>query len=639
MSLRQLLFGRALRSEEQERQRIGALRGIPVLGLDALASAAYGPEAALTVLLALGAMSSRLIVPISAVIIALLLVVFVSYRQTIAAYPGGGGSYTVARANLGETSGLVAAAALTLDYVLNVAVAISAGVGAIISAAPALQQHTLALCLLILAAITVVNLRGVRETGYVFMLPTYAFVLCLGGVLLWGLGAMPAQAAAAVHAPQDLTPATLWVIVHAFAAGCTAMTGVEAVSNGVPIFKAPAVRNAQRTLTAIVLILAALVGGIALLSATFDVRATLPGQPGYESVLSQIVTRIAGRGTVYYVTMTSVVAVLCLSANTSFADFPRLCRQLARDEYLPAEFAHLGRRLVYSHGIVVLATFSALLLIVFGGVTDRLIPLFAVGAFLAFTMSQWGMVQHWTRRHASRWSRARLVNAVGALCTALTLAVISISKFVEGAWITLLLIPALVALFLFVRRNYERIGDEMEVRGPLRVGTPPPPIVIIPLKRLDRVARKSIRFALSISHDVRVVQVRAEDPRMTDLARVWGEQVEEPVRRAGYPAPRLVRMTSSYREVFGPLVQYVRELTESNPRRYVAVVVPEVVQRRWYHFLLHSQRPALLKAYLFLRGGPQVVVINTPWYVEDLTDDDDDDAEEAAPTAGRRTAS
>lgn len=629
MSLRELLLGRALRSEEQEEQKIGVGRGVPVLGLDALASAAYGPEAALTVLLGLGAASVRYIEPISAVIIGVLLLVFLSYRQTIAAYPGGGGSYTVARENLGPLAGLLAASALSLDYVLNVAVAISAGVGAVVSAVPALLPHTLAVCLSLLFVITVVNLRGVREAGVVFMIPTYAFAGLLGLVVVLGVvrtvaaGGQPVP----IVPPAPLAaaaPVGIWVILRAFASGCTAMTGVEAVSNGVPLFREPAVRRARHTLTAIITILIALLAGIAYLCSAYGIGATPPGVRGYESILSQLVGAVVGRGALYYLTITMIVVVLCLSANTSFSGFPRLCRALALDEYLPAEFAHLGHRLVYSRGILVLALSAGLLLFVFGGVTDRLIPLFAVGAFLAFTMSQWGMVIHWRRQGANGSWTSMVLNGAGALATGATLLVILVSKFTAGAWITVLVIPALIGLFLVVSRNYSRIDDQMDVSGPLQLDAPPPPVVVIPLKRLDRVARKSIRLAISISPDVHVVQVLAGEPGTEDLDAEWRRTVVEPIAAAGYSAPKLVVLRSSYREFVGPLVTYVQRLARESPRRYVAVIVPEIVERRWYHFLLHSYRPALLKAYLFLRGGPRVIVISAPWYLQD----DDDPAKE-----------
>jgi amino acid transporter len=622
----EFLFGRRLRNEESDAQTVGPLRGIPVLGLDALASASYGPEAALTVLLALGASASREILPISAVIVVILLIVYASYRQTITAYPNGGGAYTVAMENLGTTPALLAATALFVDYVLNVAVAISSGVGAIVSAVPRLLPFTLAICLAILALLTIVNLRGVRESGLVFMLPTYAFVVCLGGTLAIGIAKallarghpISLDAARPVAAPPVSLAGLggVWLLVRSFASGCTAMTGVEAVSNGVPIFREPRIRNAQRTLTSIILALALLLLGIAFVAQAYGITATRPGGAGYQSIISQVVAAVVGRGVVYYTTLTMVVVVLCLSANTSFADFPRLCRALALDEFLPAEFAHPGRRLVYSTGILVLAILAALLLVVFGGITDRLIPLFAVGAFLSFTLSQAGMVGHWRRTRAGRMSRALVMNAVGAATTALTLVVVLCSKFVEGAWITVVVIPALMLFFRSLRVQEERIDRETNVDGPLQLDRPPPPIVVIPINRLNRVARKALRIAVSISPDVKVLQVFASDLQVEDLRRNWRIAVLEPLGAAGFSPPELVLLQSPYREFFGPLLGYTKRLAEENPRRYVAVVVPELVDRRWHHFILGNHRATMLKGMLLLRGGPRVVVLNAPWYLK-----------------------
>jgi hypothetical protein len=321
--------------------------------------------------------------------------------------------------------------------------------------------------------------------------------------------------------------------------------------------------------------------------------------------------------------------VLCLSANTSFAGFPRLCQSLALDEFLPAEYAHPGRRLVYSAGVVTLAVLAAALLVAFGGITDRLIPLFAVGALLTFTLSQAGMVVHW-RRLGGRGARgASLLNATGAVTTGLTLIVVVASKFVEGAWITVIIIPALVVLFRWVRGHEERVERETEVSGPLQLDEPPPPIVIVPLKRLNRVARKALRLAVSISPDVQVIQVFAEDLAMEDLRRDWRNMVEDPLRQAGFRVPKLVLLKSPYREFFGPLLTHVRKVVDENPRRYVAVVVPELVDRRWYELLLSSHRATLLKGLLLLRGGPRVLVINTPWYLREP-------GEEPAARTGRR---
>ena len=432
---------------EEEGQKLGPIAGIPVLGLDALSSAAYGPEAALTILLPLGALGLRYVGPISALIIGVLLLVFFSYRQTIHAYPGGGGSYTVAKENLGKPSALLAAGALALDYVLNVAVGISAGVGALVSAAPSLLPHTLALCLGILVLLTLINLRGLREAGFAFILPTYAFVATLAVVIAIGLwksltsGGHPVP----VTAPPLVSASTVavgsWMLVRAFASGCTAMTGVEAVSNGVPIFRDPRVPNAQRTLTAIVLILVAFLGGIAYLAYSYGLVATDPGGTSYQSILSMLTGAVVGRGVFYYVTMGSVVTVLALSANTSFADFPRLCRILAEDQYLPDFFALRGRRLVFTQGILALAILSGGLLVMFGGITDRLIPLFAIGAFLAFTLSQAAMVVHWRRLGGPVAKHSLPLNAIGAVATAITLVVVAVSKFSEGAWVTLILHP------------------------------------------------------------------------------------------------------------------------------------------------------------------------------------------------------
>ncbi|HET6232806.1 MAG TPA: APC family permease [Longimicrobiaceae bacterium] len=624
MGIRQILFGRRLRSDEQERQKIGPLAGIPVLGLDALASAAYGPEAALTVLLPLGAAASGHIAPISAVILVVLGLVFVSYRQTIPAYPQGGGSYTVASENLGMHAGLLAASALTIDYVLNVAVAISAGVGAIVSAIPVLLPYTLPLCLCILALLTLVNLRGVREAGLLFMVPTYLFVASLGVAIAWGVakafaaGGHPVPLARPAH-PHAATAAagaaSLWLLLRAFSSGCTALTGVEAVSNGVPLFREPRAKNARRTLAGICGILALLLTGIAYLCHAYGITATTPAAAGYESVLSQLVAAVAGRGTFYYIALASVVTVLALSANTSFADFPRLCRVLAIDGFLPAGFSYLGRRLVYSRGIVLLSLLAAGLLTVFGGITDRLIPLFAVGAFLAFTLSQAGMVMHWRREGGPHARHSLVLNGAGALATGATLVVVAVSKFEEGAWITVLLLPALVLLFKSVRAFHDHVDRQTEEEGPLDIESGPPPIVVVPLKRLDRVARKALGFAVTISHEVLAVHMLTNEHGVEKLSERWAEWIECPLREAGLPVPRLVEVPSSYREVTGPLLDYVRQLARSNEGRYVAVIIPETVERKWYHLLLHSHRATVLKGLLFLRGGPQVIVINTPWYL------------------------
>jgi amino acid transporter len=628
MSLAELLFGRPLRSDEEDTERIGVLTGIAVLGLDALASAAYGPEAALTVLIPAGPAASIAIVPISLCILALLGAVSLSYYQTIAAYPDGGGSFTVAKSNLNRTWGLVAAAALCVDYIINVAVAISAGVGVIVSAVPPLLPYTLALTLLILALLAIVNLRGVRTAGLVFLTPTYAFVALLGATLLIGLIATfpwtPSIAAASAAAasnstalPQESATGAVslvgwWLLLRAFASGCTAMTGVEAVSDASPIFKDPHVRHARLTLVSIVSILAFLVFGIALLCRAYGITATKPGEPGYQSVLSLVVQAVIGHGIGYFLTMGAVLSVLALSANTSFADFPRVCRLLALDADLPPEFAHRGPRLVYTAGIVTLTVFAGGLLIAFGGITDRLIPLFAVGAFLAFTMSQIGMVTHWWRdpgRHPTKLA----INAIGATATTVALSIIVVSKFAEGAWLTVLVIPGLVWLFKCNRRYQERLWAEIADDRPLDVSGLTRPLFVIPLRRLDRVARKALRFSLGLSVEVYAVQVLAEELETEDLTSRWRELVEEPIRRAGRTPPALVVLRSPYREFYAPFIHWIAQAAHTHRDRHIVIVIPEIVHRQWYHFFL-NRRETWLKTRLLLHGGPHVVVMSTPWY-------------------------
>jgi amino acid transporter len=465
MSILDTLFGKPLPTSDARAQRIGTLAGIPVFGLDALGSAAYGPEAALTLLMPLGAAGIVYIVPVSAGIIVLLAIVYFSSRQTIAAYPDGGGSYTVAAKNLGTFPGLVAAAALMIDYVLVAAVGISAGVGALVSAVPSLQPYTLVLCLATLATITLVNLRGVRETGLAFMLPTYLFVGSLLSAILAGvcktilMGGHPAPIVAPPPAAHPLvSSASIWMLLLVFSNGCTALTGVEAVSNGVRAFREPAVRNAQRTHTAIIAILIAMLAGIAILVRAYGISATGPGQPGYQSVLSMLVAAVAGRGWFYYVTIGSVLLVLALSANTGFADFPRLCKDVAQNSFLPQWFEFRGRRLVYSYGVVSLAVVTGILLAAFHGVTDRLIPLFAISAFLAFTFSQAGMVAHWKRVGGKGAARSMIVNALGAVGTGTALIVVLVAKFTSGAWVSAFLIAGLVTIMTLVRRRRLRTG-------------------------------------------------------------------------------------------------------------------------------------------------------------------------------------
>jgi amino acid transporter len=623
MTILDWLFGRPLATAEEDQQRIRTWAGIPLLGLDALSSAAYGPEAALAILIVLGTAGIVHVVPITLLIVGLLTIVYLSYRQTIAAYPHGGGSYTVARENLGISWGLFAAAALMIDYVLVVAVGIAAGVGALVSAIPELLPHTLHLCLAILALIALINLRGVRESGAAFAAPTYLFIVSLGGVIAVGVVRVLAGGghAAPVIPPPELPAATevagWWILAKAFAAGCTAMTGVEAVSNGVAAFEDPSVKYAKRTLFAIIALLAILLIGISYLCEAYGIGATDPEKEGYQSVLSQLVAAVAGRGVVYYVTIGSVLAVLCLSANTGFADFPRLCRAVALDGYLPNMFAHRGRRLVYTAGILVLTALSALLLIAFNGVTDNLIPLFAVGAFLAFTLSQAGMVAHWLKLGGHRAKVAAAVNGLGALGTAITLVVILVAKFVDGAWVTVALLTGLVFIFIAVRRHYRDLAGQLTTSEPLNLQNLQPPIIVVLVRGWSRITRKALRIALQMSPEVYALHIAFDEFRLRDLEEEWSKFVAEPCQAAKVRAPKLVVVPSPYRRVCAPLMEFMVDLDKSLPVRQIAIIIPELVERRWYHTLLHNHTATLIKGYLYFSGLERVSVINVPWYLRE----------------------
>jgi amino acid transporter len=622
MNILDLVVGKPIRTSDERAEQIGPTQGIPIFGLDALSSAAYGPEAALSLLIPLGLLGVHYIVPISAAIITLLVIVYFSYRQTIAAYPNGGGSYTVARFNLGAPAGLLAAAALLADYILTAAVGISAGVGALISAVPSLLPHTVSLCVGILIVITILNLRGVREAGTAFAIPTYLFVGTLlitivGGIVRVLLSGGHPTPAIALPPPPPITEAvSFWLLMKVFASGCTALTGVEAVSNGVKAFKEPTVKNAQRTLTVIIFLLAVLLAGISYLVRTYGIAATDPGQPGYQSILSMLTAAVFGKSFFYYLTIGSILVVLSLSANTAFADFPRLCRAIALNNYLPHVFGYRGRRLVYTYGIVVLALLCGGVLILFGGVTDRLIPLYAVGAFLAFTLSQAGMVMHWRKHRGPNWLKSAFVNGLGALVTGVTTCVVLAAKFVEGAWITLLFIPLTIFFFSLVRRHYHSVKLLTSCKIPVdAAGLNQPPIAVIVIDRWSNITRQGIEFAARLSPGSDC-SARGSQRAFRVAARRLGT-LRRKVRSAmqGKEPPQLHVLPSPYRFVIVPIVQFVLDLSKKNPARSIIVVIPELVEDRWYEYFLHNQRGRLLEWALLARGNERIFTVNAPWYI------------------------
>jgi Amino acid permease len=407
---------------------------------------------------------------------------------------------------------------------------------------------------------------------------------------------------------------TLWLLAKVFASGCTAMTGVEAVSNGVMAFREPTQKNAKRTLTIIIILLMVFLAGIALLCRAYNIGATDPGAAGYQSILSQLTAAVMGRGWFYYLTIGSILAVLALSANTSYADFPRLTRAIAMHDYLPHVFKVRGRRLLYSHGIAALVGFTALLLIIFGGVTDRLIPLFAIGAFLAFTLSQAGMVVHWKRLGGPGSTRRMIVNGIGAIATAITLLVVLVAKFTEGAWITAILIPALILTMIAVKRHYQRVARDIAVDRPISLDHLDSPLILVPVDRWTRITEKAVRFAMKISDQVQAVHIDAEECR-DEVQQMWQTNVANPIRDSGRTAPELVFVTSPYRFVLAPLVDYILKVEQDHPDRQIAVLVPELVVKHWWQNPLHNQRAQLLKLLLLVRGNQRIIVINIPWYL------------------------
>ena len=620
MSLIDVLLGKPLASEEDSEQRIGVTTGVPTFGLDALGSAAYGPEAALTILIPAAAAGIAYVLPISLIIILLLAIVYFSYRQTIDAYPRGGGSYTVASENLGRNVGLLAAAALMLDYLLDVGVGISTGVGALVSAVPSLGPHTLAICLFILLLLTMISLRGVRENGLVYTVPTYVFVVCLLGVLGWGtakvlLGGGHVAPVIAPPAPEHAVAAIgAWLLIRAFASGCTALTGVEAVSNGVMAFREPTSQNARRTLAVIVTLLGIFLAGIAHLTRAYGIMATEPGSKNYQSLLSMITAAVAGKGVVYYVTIGSILVLLSLSANTAFADFPRLCHAIAEDGFLPRFFAIRGRRLVYHEGILVLAVLSAVILTVFDGVTDKLIPLFAVGAFTAFTLSQAGMVMHWRRKGGPRSKLYMVINLVGAVATGLTTIVVLLAKFVEGAWITVLMIPLLIVLMKAVNRHYCRVSAETKI-AQIELQPLAKPVAVLPVAEWTRASQAALQFACMLSDDVRVLHVECPDEVGEGTAKDWQGQLDAAAAQHRAQSPRVVAVPSPFRFITSPILKYVADILKEDPTQRIAVVVPELVASHWYEYLLHNHRSTALKGLLLMQGTRGVVVINVPWYL------------------------
>ncbi len=594
------LVGPPMPLAQARHERLSKRVALAVFSSDAMSSVAYATEEILLVLMLAGAAAVYLAVPIALAITALLIIVVVSYQQTIYAYPSGGGSYIVARANLGTIPGLVAAAALLVDYVLTVAVSVAAGVAAITSALPEAATHKVVLGVVFVAAIALANIRGVREPGRIFAVPTYFFIVSFTFMLLAGAyrmvtGSLPPAGPPAVPAMESLS---WFLVLRAFSSGCTAMTGTEAISNGIPAFKPAESRNAAITLGWMAAILGTLFIGITVLASDLGV---LPSET--ETVVSQIARRLFGGGLFYYAIQAATALILVLAANTSFADFPRLASLLARDRFVPRQFATLGERLVFSNGILVLAGFAALLLVLFRGETHALIPLYAVGVFISFTLSQAGMVRHWWRERAAGWRHRLAINGVGATTTGVVTLVIAATKFSHGAWIVVLVIPILVTAFIMMSRHYEEVAGDLSLQG-----LEPLPefqhTVLVLVGDVHRGVVRAVQYArtLAPTATVRGVYVETDPARTARLEEKWAQW--------GLGVP-LVVLGSPYRSLLRPLLDYVDKIHARGEDQMVTVVLPEFLPGHWWQHALHNQTALLVKGALLYR--PNTVVADVPY--------------------------
>ena len=607
--IRRALIGPPLPTRQAAHERLNKVRALATFSPDALSSIAYANEEIFLGLVVAGAAGLSLSWPIALAIGALLAVVALSYYQTIHGYPSGGGSYIVARANLGTTPGLVAAAALLIDYVLTAAVSLTAGLAAIASAFPVLWPYRVILSLVLLAAITVLNLRGMRETGTALSIPVYLFLLAYLPMLGWGLVRALIEGPGSLEAvaPVATQPLTTLLVLRTFAAGCTALTGVEAISNGVPAFRPPEAWNAGRTLGVMAVLMGTLfVGSIGLTQYLGVVAGPR------ETILSALAHRVLGSGPAYFVIQVATLLILAVAANTSFADFPRVASLLARDGFLPRQFTYLGDRLVFANGILLLAGLTGLLIVLFEGDTHLLIPLFAVGVFLAFTLSQVGMVVHWARERGRAWWLHAAFNLAGGVTTAITFAIVLVGKFVEGAWIIVLLIPLFVSAFWGVRRHYDQIARELSLRGPAVPSLRPMPRqrVVVPISGVTRASVEAVRYARSISDDVTAVCVDTDEKNTQRVREAW--------ERWGQGVP-LVVVPSPYRSIVGSLLDFLDKTDrECNDGQLATVVLPEFVPARWWQHLLHNQTAWAIKTAILYRRqtlGRERIIIDVPYHL------------------------
>lgn len=611
--IRSFLIGEPISSEREEHERLTKVKALAVFSSDNISSSAYATEEMMRVLVVAGIGAFSLIMPLTLVIAAVLAIVATSYRQTIRAYPNGASSYIVASDNLGAPAGLVAAGALLIDYTLTVAVSVSAGVAAITSIVPGLFEQRVPLAIGIVVLLTLGNLRGVRESGTIFMAPTYIYLAAILGMIGFGLvGVATGFVPPYTPPPQWVAEETaggvsalgLLLILRAFSSGAVALTGVEAISDGVPAFKPPEWRNARTTLTWAAILFAILFISISLL---VSILGILPDPDEKQTVLSILARHLTGDGPYLVLVQVSTALLLTLAANTSFADFPRLSSFLARDGFMPRQFAFRGDRLAFTTGIVALALVAILLLWVFKASVTQLIPLYTLGVFVAFTLSQTGMVRRWWTRRESGWRRGLAINGLGAVTTGVIVLIVAASKFLAGAWLVMIMIPMLVALMWAIHVHYRRLELAIAPRSTIAVTRPArPPLVIVPIARLDQPSIEALAFARSIAPDALAVHITNDADAAAELRTRWSQ--------LGGGA-ELVIVESPYRALIGPLLRYLDALQRQDPDRRLLIVLSEVVPRHWWDNLLHNQTALRLKLALFFR--PNTIVADVPYHARE----------------------
>ncbi len=608
--LGKLLIGKTLKTDELKNEKFNVFWGLPILSSDAISSVAYAGEEILWVLIPImGILSYKYMFYAALCIVFLMFLLVFSYRQTIDSYPNGGGSYIVAKDNLGTVPGLVAGASLTIDYTLTVAVSVCAGTAAITSAIPALLIHKVAITIFLIIIMTIVNLRGVSESSKIFGVPTYTFMIVMIAMIVIGIAKVHIfgyTPQAAYEIPKATGDITLFLFLRAFASGCTALTGVEAISNGIPCFKEPAQKNAKIVLELLAVVILIIFGGISYLATLYH---AVPSSQ--VTVVSQIASQVFGTGLMYYVIQITTAIILIMAANTAFAGLPLLLALMAKDGYAPRQFGKRGKRLSFSNGIIVLSAFACILVIIFRGDTHLLLPLYAVGVFVSFTLSQAGMFTKWVRGKEKGWRHKAIINGVGAMVTFITAIIIGITKFFHGAWIICIIVPLVVRVMLKIKQHYTKVAKQLKLSADQR----PKEInfaeqkryVVLPIDTLNRAFLKALNYARTISNDIIVFHVSVDDVATAKLIKRWEEY------NVGIP---IVIKKSPYRNIVTPLVEFIEsEEYAAGPMDTVTVVMPQFVVKKWWGNILHNQTALFIKTMLLKRRN--IAMITVPYIIEE----------------------